>query len=179
MKDLWQQLQAVAAAIANSQIESKTARQVLFDCPHAAENVAFMLNGKWDNCNGVTLSTIDEIALETSAKMTDSSWCYEGKSCALLPKLSVDVLKHRYQIGDRYFMNANLTGADLSNLDLSQINLGWAKLQGANLSGTNLRGADLTGADFSGANLERTDLIDANLTATVVSETELSKARLK
>jgi Pentapeptide repeats (8 copies) len=170
MTDLWQTLSSLKDSITS--LSNGNDRTLLFDSCYAAENVAFMLGGQWDYCNSVVLSAPDEIAIETAAKMVNARWCYKSKSCALLPKLSVEVLKRRYAAGDRHFINANLMCADLSNLNLSQVNLGWAKLQGANLSGANLRGSDLTAADLSDANLSGADLTGANLSQTILSETE-------
>lgn len=163
MKDLWQKLLLLTGSISSLSNGSGEHHTLLFDSGYAAENVAFILGGQWDNYNGVSLSVADEIAIETASKIVGARWCYLGKSCTLLPRLSVEVLKQRYAVGDRHFINANLMCADLSNLNLSQINLGWAKLRGANLSGSNLRNADLTAADLSDANLSGTDLTGANL----------------
>lgn len=171
MKDLRQKLLSRKGSITGLSNESGANRTLLFDSCYAAENVAFMLDGQWDKCNSVVLSALNEIAIETAAKIVEARWCYAGKSCTLLPKLSVEVLKRRYAVGDRHFINANLMCADLSNLNLSQINLGWASLRGANLSGTNLRNADLTAADLSDANLSGTDLTGANLKGAILSET--------
>ena len=151
----------------------------MFDSCYAAEDVAFILGGQWDKCNSVSLSTCDEIAIDTAANLVGARWCYGGKSCTLLPRLSVETLKRRYAIGDRYFINANLMCANLSHLNLSQINLGWAKLRGANLSGANLSGADLTAADLSDANLSGTDLSGANLSMANLSDANLSGTNLE
>ncbi len=176
MNDLWQKLLPVKDSITELSNGTREHHTLLFDSCYAAENVAFMLNGQWDKFNSVVLSVVDEIAVETAAKIVEAKWCYRGKSCPLLPKLSVKVLKQRYAVGDRYFINANLMCADLSNLNLSQVNLSWAKLRGANLSGTNLRNADLTGADLSDADLSGTDLTGANLKQAILSGTVLNKA---
>lgn len=168
MKDLWQKLLLLTGSITGLNNGSIKHPTLLFDSCYAAENVAFMLGGQWDKCNSVVLSVTDEIAIETAAKMVEAQWCYKGKSSTLLPRLSVEVLKRRYAVGDRHFINANLMCADLSNLNLSQINLGWASLRGANLSGANLRNADLTQADLSDANLSGTDLTGANLKGAIL-----------
>ncbi len=166
---LWQKLLSLPGSITELNNGSRKHPTLLFDSCYAAENVAFMLGGQWDKCNSVVLSVADEIAIETAAKMIEAQWCYEGKSSTLLPRLSVEVLKRRYAVGDRHFINANLMCTDLSNLNLSQINLGWASLRGANLSGANLRNADLTQADLSDANLSGTDLTGANLKGAILS----------
>ncbi len=172
MKDLGQKLLSFKDRLINLSNEHEKNYTFLFDSCYAAENIAFMLGGQWDECNSVVLSVLDEIAIKTAAKIVEARWCYAGKSCLLLPKLSVEVLKRRYAVGDRYFINANLMGTDLSNLNLSQINLGWAKLQGANLSGANLCNADLTAADLSDANLSGTDLTGANLSRAILNNAE-------
>lgn len=163
MKGLLQKLSSLRDSIAGLSNRSWENQVLLFDSCHAAGDIAFMLGGKWDRCNGIVLSSSDEIAIDTAANLVEARWCYSGKSCTLLPKLSVETLKRRYAVGDRHFINANLMCADLSNLNLSQVNLGWAKLRGANLSGANLSGADLTAADLTDANLSRADLSGANL----------------
>ncbi|MBW4663985.1 MAG: pentapeptide repeat-containing protein [Chroococcus sp. CMT-3BRIN-NPC107] len=168
MKDLWQKLLLLTGSVSSLSNGYKQYHTLLFDSSYAAEDVAFIIGGQWDNCNSVSLSVVDEIAIETAAKIVGAKWCYLGKSCTLLPRLSVEVLKQRYAVGDRHFINANLIGADLSNLNLSQINLGWAKLQKANLSGANLRNADLTAADLNDANLSGTDLTGANLRGAIL-----------
>lgn len=178
MKDLWQKLFLLTGSIAPLSNGSREHHTLLFDSCYAAENVAFMLGGKWDKCNSVVLSVADEIAIETASKIVEARWCYLGKSCTLLPRLSVEVFKQRYAVGERHFINANLMRADLSNLNLSQINLGWAKLNGANLSGANLRNADLTAADLSDANLSGADLTGASLKQTILSQTQLEQAKI-
>ncbi|MBW4623205.1 MAG: pentapeptide repeat-containing protein [Cyanosarcina radialis HA8281-LM2] len=178
MKNLWSKLLELKEAIYSPNKELGKDRTILLDSAEAAENMAFMLGGRWDNCNGVVLSTVDEIAIEASANLVGARWFYQGKSCALLPRLSVEVFQQRLAAGEKYFINANLMGADLSNLNLSQVNLSWAKLRGANLSGANLRGADLTQADLSDANLSETDLTGANLTHTILNHSERSSSRM-
>ena len=178
MKDLQQKFLLFKGKIPSLSNRAKENQTLLFDSCYAAEDVAFMLGGKWDKCNGVVISVVDEIAIATAAKIVDARWCYTGKSSTLLPRLSVDVLKQRYALGERHFINANLRGADLSNLNLSQVNLGWASLQGANLSGANLRNADLTQADLTDANLSETDLTGANLKRAILSETQLNRAKV-
>ena len=171
MKDLLQKFSFLTGL---NSCFGETKQILLFDSHDAAVDVAFMLGSEWDGCNGVVvLPNFDEIAVNTAAKLVGSSWCYSGKSCALLPKLSIEALKRSYAAGNRYFINANLMCADLTHLNLSQVNLGWAKLRGANLSGVNLSGADLTAADLSDANLTGANLSGANL-----SRADLSVANL-
>ena len=184
MKDLLQKLSFLRDGIASLSSRSGENCILLFDSADAAQNVAFTLGGRWDECNSVVLPTADEVAISTAASLVEAKWCYSGKSCTLLPKLSFETLKRRYAVGDRHFINANLMRADLSHLNLSQINLGWAKLNGANLSGVNLSGADLTAADLSDANLSGADLSGANLsradlTGANTRDTNLSGACLR
>jgi uncharacterized protein YjbI with pentapeptide repeats len=73
---------------------------------------------------------------------------------------------------------ANLRGANLSRANLSRANLMGADLGGANFTGASLFGANLTGANLHGANLNAADLRDtylvqANLTATSVTNANL------
>ncbi|WP_250123262.1 pentapeptide repeat-containing protein [Chroococcidiopsis sp. CCMEE 29] len=151
---------------------------LLFDSSVAAEDIAFMLGGHWDECNGVCVPECDEVAVNTAASLVRAKWCYGGASCAFLTLLSVDELKRRYAAGDRNFANANLRCADLNNLNLSGANLGWAKLTLAGLSGANLSGADLTAADLSKANLSEADLRGANLSLADLREANLAQANL-
>ncbi|OWY69871.1 low-complexity protein [cyanobacterium TDX16] len=184
MKDLLQKFSSWRDAIVRLSDRAGENRVLLFDSRDAAYNVAFMLDGEWDECNSVVIPTSDEIAIKTAASLVEARWCDSGKFCTLFPKLSVESLKRRYAVGDRHFINANLMCADLSHLNLSQINFGWAKLRGANLSGANLSGADLTAADLSdanlsGADLSGADLSRADLTGANTSDTNLSGACLR
>ena len=151
---------------------------LLFDSSHAAEEVAFMLEGHWDRCNGVFVHTDDEVAINTAASLVGASWCYGGASFAYLTPLSVDELKRRYAAGERNFVNANLRCAALNNLNLGEANLGWAKLSLANLSKANLSGADLTAACLNDANLSEADLSGANLSLTDLRGANLRDANL-
>jgi len=151
---------------------------LLFDSSIAAEDIAFMLGGKWDGCNAICVPKCDEVAVNTAASLVRAKWCYGGVSCAFLTPLSIDELKRRYAAGDRNFANANLRCAELNNLNLSGANLGWAKLTLADLSGANLSGADLTGADLSKANLSEADLRGANLSLADLREANLAQANL-
>lgn len=156
----------------------RTKNILLLDSSHAAVEIAFMLSGEWDGCNGVTLPQCDEVAVNTAASLVGASWCYSGAQSTLLTRLSVDELKRRYAAGDRNFVNANLRCAALNNLNLSGINLGWAKLRLSDLSKANLSGADLTAADLSNANLSQTDLSGANLTLADLSGANLHEVNL-
>ncbi|WP_199316847.1 pentapeptide repeat-containing protein [Chroococcidiopsis sp [FACHB-1243]] len=184
MKNLLQKFSSLRNATVGLSDRSGENRVLLFDSCEAAYNVAFMLDGQWDECNSAVIPSSDEIAIKTAASLVEARWCDSGKSCTLLPKLSVEILKRRYAVGDRHFINANLMCADLSHLNLSQINFGWAKLRGANLSGADLSGADLTAADLSDANLSGADLSSANLlradlTGANTSDTNLCGACLR
>jgi hypothetical protein len=94
---------------------------LLFDSIAAAHEISFMLNGEWDECNGVSMSKCDEVAINTAACLVDTSWCYQGTSVAVLSKLTTDELVRRYAIGERNFTNANLRCANLCSLLLSEV----------------------------------------------------------
>ena len=151
----------------------RTQYVLLFDSSHAAEDVAFMLGGQWDGCNGVEFQKCDEVAVNTAASLVGAKWCYSGASHAFLIRLTADEFLRRYAAGERNFTNANLRCALLDSRSLSEANLSWAKLSWANLSGTNLSKADLTAADLSEANLSR-----ANLSNTYLLRTNLKSANL-
>jgi uncharacterized protein YjbI with pentapeptide repeats len=146
---------------------------LLFDESAAASDIAFMLGGHWDGCNGVVVDKCDEVAVNTAASLVGASWCYEGVTLALLIRLTADELFRRYAAGERNFVNANLRCALLSKRLLSEVNLSYAKLRQANLSEANLTGADLTAADLSEA-----DLSQASLSKTCLVRTNLTKANL-
>lgn len=160
----------------NNSLETKNI--LLFDSCDAAVEIAFMLSGEWDGCNGVIVPKCDEIAVNTAASLVGASWCYKGAQSTVLVRLSVDELKRRYAAGDRNFVNANLRCAALNNLNLSGINLSWAKLRLSDLSKANLSGADLTAADLSNANLSQTDLSGANLTLADLTGANLCETNL-
>jgi uncharacterized protein YjbI with pentapeptide repeats len=152
---------------------------LLFDSITAAQNIAYMLNGQWDECNGVIIAKCDEVAVNTAAALMEASWCYQGASFAVLTRLTTDQILHRYAIGERNFSNANLRCAKLCMLSLSEINLSWAKLSLANLSGTNLRRANLTMTDMREANLSETNLSHTCLVRANLRSANLSRADLK
>ncbi len=161
---------------------------LLFDESAAASDIAFMLGGQWDGCNGVAVDKCDEVAVNTAAKLVGASWCYEGATLALLIRLKADELLRRYAAGDRNFINANLRYALLCSRSLREANLSYAKLSLADLSLANLSGADLTAADLSEANLSqaslsktclvRANMTRANLTMADLRGADLSKACL-
>lgn len=163
MKDLISQLSSLIQAIASNPISSQGQKYLLFDTPDAANEIAFMLGGNWDNCNGVTLAKNDEVAVKAAAELLGANWCYPGTTQAVLNRLSIEELSRRYAIGERYFINANLRCANLEAMNLSNTVFSYAKFNQANLSHANLEGADLTQADLSHANLQGASLIDANL----------------
>lgn len=152
---------------------------VLFDSCEAASDIAFMVGGNFDDCNGVAVDKVDEIAIDTAANLIQAKWCYEGASQAILDRLTTDKFLHRYAIGDRYFYNANLRCAELCSLDLIEINLSYALLNYANLSQTNLSKADFTAADFTQANLSDTNLSESILFKANLQNVDLSRANLR
>lgn len=147
---------------------------ILFDTPTAANDIAFMLGGEWDGCNGVVFPKCDEVAISTAASLVETRWCYAGASLPLLVRFSADELLRRYASGERNFVNANLRYATLSKCLLEGVNLSYAKLCKAALSDANLSGADLTAADLSEA-----DFSKANLSKTCLARTNLCKANLR
>lgn len=174
MQDLIQALSSLKGKFAKvNNWSGKTNYLLLFDSWTAAEDIAFMLGGQWDGCNGVIVNKYDEVAVNTAARLIGASWCHCGTSLAFITPLRVDELKRRYAVGERNFVNANLRCAVLHQVNLSKINLSWAKLNSANLSGANLNGADLTAADLREANLSGADLTGANL-----SQADLTGANL-
>ncbi|MDZ8135727.1 MAG: pentapeptide repeat-containing protein [Nostoc sp. DedQUE04] len=152
---------------------------LLFDSITAANEIALMLNGQWDGCNGVIITSNDEIAVNTAAKLLQATWCYQGTSKAVLNTVTTDEILRRYAIGERNFINANLRCAVLATMKLSEINLSYASLSWANLSQANLSKADLTAADLSQANLSGADLSKAYLMRANLSEANLQKASLQ
>ncbi|MBD2431202.1 MULTISPECIES: pentapeptide repeat-containing protein [Fischerella] len=170
--------QTILSAL-NSWLQPSHKTVLLFDSVAAAHEIAFMLNGEWDECNGVNLSKCDEVAINTAASLVDTSWCYQGTSVAVLSKLTTDELLRRYGIGERNFTNANLRCANLCSLLLSEVNFNWAKLSWANLSGANLSKSDLTAADMQNANLSDINLSKSRLVRANLVSTNLSRADLK
>lgn len=152
---------------------------LLFDSSMAASDIAFMLGGQWDGCNGVVMPNRDEVAVNTVAKLVGTSWCHQGDSTALLPLLTTDELLRLYAAGSRNFANANLKCAVLSGQNLSQANLSNVKLNLANLNGINLSGADLTSADLSDASLSGAKLSQTRLYRTLLTRANLSEANLR
>ncbi|WP_026734895.1 pentapeptide repeat-containing protein [Fischerella sp. PCC 9605] len=152
---------------------------LLFDSIAAASEIAFMLGGEWDGCNGAIVSKCDEVAINTAASLMETTWCYQGAWVAVLNRLTTDELLRRYAIGERNFSNANLRCSKLCSLLLSEVNLSWAKLNFANLSGANLSKANLTAADFQDANLSDTNLSQSRLVRANLVSANLSRADLK
>ena len=178
MKELIQRLFLQNRFTRSNASHDPTKYFLLFDSSWAGREIAFMLSGEWDDCNGVIVPKCDEIAVNTAASLVGASWCYKGAQSTVLARLSVDELKRRYAAGDRNFVNANLRCAALNNLNLGGINLSWAKLRLSDLSKANLSGADLTAADLSNANLSQTDLSGANLTLADLTGANLCETNL-
>ncbi len=167
----------------NSWLQPKKQPVLLFDSITAACEIAFMLNGQWDECNGVMIPKCDEVAVNTAAAIMQAEWCYQGAEKSVLNRLTHDELLRRYAIGERHFLNANLRCAQLSFLSLCDINLSWAKLNLANLSGSNLSkaffiDADICEANLTDINLSQSQLVRANLTKASLLKADLKKANL-
>lgn len=171
------------AALLNQLTEWKRSERspvvLLFDSAAAASDLAFMLDGQWDGCNGVVLPFPDKVAVNTAANLAGASWCQEGESTTLLVRLTEDEFLRRYAAGERSFVNANLRCALLAERSLCGVNLSHAKLGWANLNGANLSGADLTAADLSDANLSGAALSQTNLVRTDLTRTNLDRADLR
>ncbi|MEH2118186.1 pentapeptide repeat-containing protein [Nostoc sp.] len=163
----------------NSWLKRHKESILLFDSIAAANEIAFILNGQWDGCNGVIIAKCDEVAVNTAAKLLEATWCYQGASKAVLDRVTTDELLRRYAMGERNFINANLRCAVLASVKLSEINLSYAKLSWADLSQANLSKADLTAADLSEANLSRADLSKAYLMRTNLTKADLQQASLR
>lgn len=159
--------------------QKKQQTVLLFDSIAAAQEVAFMLQGEWDGCNGVLMTKCDGVAVNTAASLMEAAWCYQGTALAVLNRLTTDVLLRRYSIGERHFINANLRCAQLSSLCLSEINLSWAKLNLANLSGSDLSKSLLIAADLQEANLNNTNLSESQLVRANLTKANLSCSDLR
>lgn len=57
---------------------------LLFDSVQAAQEVAYMLYGQWDGCNGVIISKVDITAVQVAANLVDAKWCLSKEKCMLL-----------------------------------------------------------------------------------------------
>lgn len=152
---------------------------LLFDSSAAASDIAFMLGGQWDGCNGIVMPSSDKVAVNTTANLVGASWCHQGDSTALLARLSRDELLRRYAAGERNFANANLRCAVLVEQNLSQCNFSYVKFNLANLSRANLSGVDLTSADLSDASLSEANLSQASLYRTFLTRANLNQANLR
>ena len=160
-------------------LSGRRADVLLFDSAAAASDIAFMLGGQWDSCNGIVTPSSDKVAVNTAANLVGASWCYQGDSTALLALLSTDELLRRYAAGERNFANANLRCAVLVEQNLTRCNFSNVKLSFANLSGINLTEADLTSADLSDASLSGANLSQASLYRTLLGRANLSEANLR
>jgi uncharacterized protein YjbI with pentapeptide repeats len=163
----------------NRWFNQKKESVLLFDSIAAANEIALMLNGEWDGCNGVVVANCDEIAVDTAAKLSEARWCYQGAEKAMLVQLKTDELLRRYAIGERIFINANLRCAQLASTKLSQINLSYAQLTMAEVSQTDLTQANLAQADLTQANLRGVDLSQAQLTGANLNQANLAQANLR
>ena len=152
---------------------------VLLDRIDSASELAFMLDGEWDNCNAVTLTKYDKVAVAEAAALIGAKWCLESESVALLPKIAEKTLSDRYKTGERYFINANLRSSRLTRQCLKGINLNHAFLELADLTEADLSEADLSAANLSNANLTRVSLTRANLFRANLTGANLSNANLK
>jgi uncharacterized protein YjbI with pentapeptide repeats len=152
---------------------------LLFDSIAAANDIAMMLNGQWDGCNGVVMAKCDEVAVNTASKLLAATWCYQGASKAVIDILKTEELLRRYAMGERNFINANLRCVVLVSVKLNEINLSYAKLSWADLTQANLSKADLTAADLSQANLNGSDLSQSCLMRADLSGADLQQASLR
>ena len=168
-----------SSIVLKSFLQTKKRTVLLFDSITAASDIAFILKGEWDGCNGVVMSRCDEVAVSTAASLMQAAWCYQGASLALLSRLTTDKLLHLYTLGERNFINVNLRCAELSLLCLSEVNFSWAKLNFANIREVNLSKADLTRADFQNANLDDTNLSQSRLVRANLASAKLRRANLK
>lgn len=57
---------------------------LLFESVNAAQEVAYMLQAQWDECNGVIISNIDSFALETAVGLANTVYCNVGECCSIL-----------------------------------------------------------------------------------------------
>ncbi|OKH34276.1 hypothetical protein NIES2101_39260 [Calothrix sp. HK-06] len=152
---------------------------LLFDSVEKANDIAFMLKGKWDGCNGVAIYPCDEVAVNTAASLLETSWCYQGDAKAVIESLKPLELKTSYARGERIFINANLRCAELVGADFSEANFSCAKLDCANLSEANLSKATLTGASATEINLKQANLSDSQLIRTNLKLANLEGADLR
>lgn len=152
---------------------------LLLDSVEKANDIAFMLKGEWDGCNGVVITKCDEVAVNTAASLLETSWCYQGDALAYIESLKPLELKHRYARGERIFINANLRCAELVGADLSEANFSCAKLDCANLIEANLSKATLTGASAIEINLKQANLRDSQLIRTNFKHANLEGVDLR
>lgn len=59
----------------------------LFSSVKAAQEVAYALRAKWDNCNGVELLACDNLALRLAAALCNAEYCEVGKNCDILDNI--------------------------------------------------------------------------------------------
>lgn len=173
MNDLIQKLRTTFLSSRKSD-----SRVILCDSITLANDLAFMLGGEWDNCNGITLTKCDRVALLGAAALIGAKWCHCGDSVALYPRLTETELIARYKGGERNFINANLRCSRLNQQCLKGVNLSHAFLELADLDRVDLSQAELTAVDASNANLDRANLSRAKLFGTNLTEASLENANL-
>jgi uncharacterized protein YjbI with pentapeptide repeats len=167
----------------NSLLKQKQKSVLLFESIAGAQEIAFMLNGEWDGCNGVSVTQCDEVAINAAAALMTTAWCYQGVSFALLQRLTSRELLQRYAIGERNFVNANLRCAKLCSVSLADANLSRASLILADLSESNFRSANLTAvnlreSNLTDTNLRQSQLVRANLVSAKLLRADLKEANL-
>src|SRR5690242_3108912 len=113
------EMENIISTVWNSWLKRDKELILLFDSITAANEIALMLNGQWDGCNGVNMAKCDEVAVNTAAKLLEATWCYQGTSKAVLDRVTTDEILRRYAMGERNFVNANLRCAVLPSVKLS------------------------------------------------------------
>jgi len=98
--------------------------------------------------------------------------------------LSADELRAAYELGEREFQGADLSGAFLWRACVREADFRSAKFEGADLSDADLSGvnfefADLSGATFERANLGGADLRDSDLRGAKFGDAYLQGAKFK
>ncbi len=110
----------------------------------------------------------------------------------LLARYASDELLDRYRMGERNFVQSELSEVHLSNVNLCDINLeeanlsraklygvnlSYANLNNANLSQSSLYGVELHGTNLSNVDLRGADLRDVKLCYANLNDTDCSGAR--
>ncbi len=60
-------------------LSGRRADVLLFDSAAAASDMAFMLGGQWDGCNGIVLPSSDKVAVNTAANFGRSVMVSSGR----------------------------------------------------------------------------------------------------